>query len=128
MNHLNELVAALSTLKDKEGAPTLSQDLLALHKLFPDGIPPDLHPRAAEALHLAFEGMGGLPRLIQWGDRYPAAFYKLFARMVVPTIQPVLPIAASHVEEWPTWLTMRRLAYQEKPSTPSLEDESDGDA
>jgi hypothetical protein len=124
--HLQELVQALATLKTKDGDPLLSSDLLDLlaASLTPSSIPSDLNPKAAEALQLAFEAMGGLPRLTLWADAHPAAFYKLFARMVTQTITPVLPRVESTQQDWPTWLTMRRLAYQERPA---LEDPSDGD-
>lgn len=121
--NLSELVATLA--KDTELSAELA-DLVnkGLHHVH---LPPTLQPKAAEALQLSFEGMGGLPRLLLWADAHPAAFYKLFARMVIPTINPVIPPTATPTAaEWPEWLTARRLAYQEAGLTPiPPEDESE---
>ena len=35
-----------------------------------------------EALCAAFEGMGGVPALLDWGRLEPAEFYKLWAKML----------------------------------------------
>lgn len=114
--NLQELVTDLAR-KDKDHHDDLAispemQALLdrGLHHVF---LPPTLRPRAAEALQLAFEGIGGLPRLMMWADKNPTKFYNLFARMVPPTIAPVLPPPALAEHSWPSWLTSRRLAYQE---------------
>jgi hypothetical protein len=113
--NFTELVAEVSKLKDLKGESLLSQDFnnLIAQGLHHCHLPPTLHPKAAEAFQTTFELMGGLPRMLLWADQHPASFYKLFARMVVPTITPVLPTVAAQKEEWPPWLTARRLAYQE---------------
>lgn len=114
-HNLSELVQQLNQLETPKGEPEMSHDFRDLVEkgLHHVHLPPSLHPKAAEALQTTFEGMGGLPRMLLWADKYPAQFYKLFARMVIPTITPVLPSPATTKEEWPEWLTARRLAYQE---------------
>jgi hypothetical protein len=71
--------------------------------------------KAAEAMQQAFEIIGGVPRLALWADRNPDKFYPLFARMIPQTVAPVIPVVADGAkkEEWPAWLSARRLAYQE---------------
>lgn len=124
--NLTELVVQLDKLEDEKGNPEMSPQF---RKLVENGLhhvhlPPASHPAAAEALQRAFEGIGGLPRLLLWADEHPAQFYKLFARMVIPTITPVLPQPQQTKEEWPEWLTSRRLAYQESGFV--VKDEGDG--
>lgn len=118
--NLQELVVALSqmeeTIKDIT-RPVISMDLqqLIAEGLHHSHMPETLQDvKAAEAFQLAFEAIGGLPRLALWADRYPAAFYKLLARQTIPTIAPVLPAPElKKMDEWPDWVTHRRLAYQE---------------
>ena len=107
--NLFELVAELAKSDVSDEMKLLIER--GLHAMF---LPPSLQPKAAEAFQLAFEGMGGLPRLLQWADAHPAAFYKLFARQTIPTIAPNLPppTASAH-DDFPPWLTARRLLYQE---------------
>lgn len=70
--------------------------------------------KAAEAFQATFEIIGGVPRLAMWADKNPDKFYQLFGRMIPQTIAPVLPEPeAKQAQEWPEWLTARRLAYQE---------------
>jgi hypothetical protein len=125
--NLQELIGALEKLTHEDGKPAMSADFRQLveaglhHALMPQ----TLQPKAAESFQLAFEAMGGLPRLAQWADRYPASFYKLYARQTIPTITPVLPQVDKVTEQaWPEWLTHRRLAYQEEDR---LQDASDAD-
>lgn len=126
--NLKELVEALA---GGPGDDSISKDLRALLEkgLATSSLPGTLKDvRAAQALQLAFEGMGGLPRLLLWADKYPASFYKLYARMVAATVTPVLPTPPQQQEqEWPSWLTQRRLAYQEgtQPDTDGMEDPDD---
>lgn len=125
--NLTELVTQLNNLEDEKGNPEMSPEFrrLVQEGLHHVHLPPSMHPKAAEALQVAFEGMGGLPRLLKWADDHPAQFYKLFARMVIPTITPVLPQPSQTREEWPEWLSHRRLAYQEagfQPSSPVADD------
>lgn len=37
---------------------------------------------AKEAFALAFEGIGGVERLIAWAQEEPAEFFKLYARLI----------------------------------------------
>ncbi len=93
--------------------PELSPELTYLRE---HGLVFSNEPKAAEALQRTFEQMGGTQRMLLWADKYPASFYKLYARMVIPTIAPVLPIdnPTSSKDDWPEWVTARRLAYQEE--------------
>ena len=119
-HNLAELVHALATPGESpQGVPTqnISQDMQellerGLHHAF---LPDTLKVKSAESFQLAFEGIGGVARLIQWADRNPTQFFRLFARMIAPTIAPVLPAPEAAVTQaWPEWLTHRRLAYQEQ--------------
>lgn len=113
--NLMELVTEMIQ-DDENGDPLVSEDFkeLVLRGIHHTHLPDTLQPKAAEMLQLAAEAIGGLPRLIQFADRHPAAFYKLYARMVAQTITPVLPPPTETTkEDWPEWLTHRRLAYQE---------------
>lgn len=107
--NLSELVTALA--EDPQISPEM-KDLIerGLHHVF---LPETLQPRSAEAFQLAFEGIGGLPRLMKWADQNPSKFFNLFARMIGPTISPVLPRPQQTNQVWPEWLSARRLAYQE---------------
>jgi hypothetical protein len=113
--NLQELITGMAAPGD-DGAPSpISDDLRdlikrGLHHVF---LPDTLKPKAAESMQLAMEGIGGLPRLIQWADRNPSKFYNLYARMIGPTIAPVLPKPEEQTHVWPEWLSHRRLAYQE---------------
>ena len=111
-HNLQELVSQLANESKLSLTDEMKELIVSgLHHVF---LPDPLRPKAAEAFQLAFEAIGGLPRLLMWADAHPAAFYKLFARQTIPTITPVLPppLHAAQ-EEWPAWLTARRLAYQE---------------
>lgn len=50
----------------------------------PKGVPNKLTQSAREALQLAFEGLGGVERLIEWAraDDNLGDFYKLYARLI----------------------------------------------
>lgn len=137
-NNLNELVQALhSTPVDEEASPLFSEDLRNLIEsgLHPSDIPESLNRGPAEAFAAAFEAIGGLPRLILYADRNPQAFYKLFARLLVQTSAPITPHTADPAQkaadQWPEWLTQRRLAYQEAgfnvaDASPDLMDREEG--
>lgn len=131
MNQTNitELVAQLDKLEDPKGIPEMSPEFkrLVAEGLHHVHMPPSMQPKAAESLQVVFEGMGGIARMLLWADQHPAQFYKLFARMVIPTITPVLPQPLMTKEEWPDWLTSRRLAYQEAGFKPTQEDGMVGD-
>lgn len=109
--NLSELVTALAHDEGHQISPEM-RDLIArgLHHVF---LPEALQPKSAEAFQLAFEAIGGLPRLAIWADQNPTKFFALFARMIPPTIAPVLPNPTTTNQVWPEWLSSRRLAYQE---------------
>lgn len=111
--------------------PIASEDMRlliqrGLHHVF---LPDTLRPKAAEASQMAFEGIGGIARYIQWADRNPGKFYAHYARMIGPTIAPVLPQPDTVNHVWPEWLSNRRLAYQEdaKYAEDVKQKESSGD-
>jgi hypothetical protein len=104
-----ELVTAL------QSEPEISPEMKALierglHHVF---LPPQLQAKSAESFQLAFEAIGGLPRLAMWADKNPSKFFNLYARMIGQTINPVLPPPTHTNQVWPEWLSARRLAYQE---------------
>jgi hypothetical protein len=106
-------------MKQKPGF-VFSEDLTKLKEAGHVGGP---EPSAAQAFQQTFEQMGGGARMLLWADRFPAQFYKLYARMVIPTIAPVLPSPQKPTEqEWPAWLTARRLSYQEAGFRPAQAD------
>ena len=37
---------------------------------------------AREAFQAAFIGMGGIPKLIEWGKNNPGDFYKLYSKLI----------------------------------------------
>lgn len=118
--NLSELVTELSKAEIEPEHPLMSPDFQRLvHEgLHHVHLPDAMHGKAAESLQAVFEGMGGMTRMLLWADQHPASFYKLFARMVIPTISPVLPQPHQEKEDWPDWLTARRLAYQESGFRP----------
>jgi hypothetical protein len=107
--NLMELVTALES--DPQISPEM-KDLVTrgLHHVF---LPEALQTKSAEAFQLAFEAIGGMPRLALWADKNPSKFFNLYARMIGPTIAPVLPSPQHTNTVWPEWLSARRLAYQE---------------
>ena len=128
--NLREMVLALTSPEHEE---LLSPDLIeliqrGLHTHDPD-FPDTLKPRAAEAFQTTFELMGGLPRMLLWADRNPGKFYQLFARQTLPTIAPVLPTTqAQKPQDWPEWLTARRLAYDESAQRQQPREDAKDDA
>jgi hypothetical protein len=42
---------------------------------------------AKEALEAAFEGMGGVPRLLAWGNDNPGEFYKLWSKLIPTNVK-----------------------------------------
>lgn len=118
--NLSELVTQLSKAEAGPDDPLMSPDFRRLvnEGLHHVHLPDAMHGKAAESLQAVFEGMGGMTRMLLWADQHPASFYKLFARMVIPTISPVLPQPHQEKEDWPDWLTARRLAYQESGFRP----------
>jgi len=107
--NLSELVTALQ--QDPSISPEMKELVeRGLHHVF---LPDALQVKSAEAFQLAFEAIGGLPRLAVWADKNPTKFFNLYARMIGPTINPVLPSPHTTNQVWPEWLSARRLAYQE---------------
>ncbi len=48
----------------------------------PAGLPNKLTVAAKQAFSLAFEGIGGVEALIEWGKENKSAFYTLYARLI----------------------------------------------
>jgi hypothetical protein len=46
------------------------------------GTPNKITGTAKECLQLAFEGLGGVPSLIQFGKMYPKTFYTIWSKLV----------------------------------------------
>lgn len=101
---------------------TMSKEMLALMErgLHSAKLPKALRTqRAAEAFQDAFDLIGGTARLAIWADQHPDKFFPLFGRMIAPTVAPVvdgLPAKTKGQDpsqQWPEWLSHRRLAYQE---------------
>jgi len=131
--NLEELLGALLSIRtgNLDQSP-LSRELEMLIEqgVHQTNLPHPLHTSAAEAFQLAFEAWGGLPRLLLFADRYPGSFLKLYARQTAPTITPVLPKAEAiqQIDDWPPWMTSRRLAYQEGPASTTEAPTDDDDA
>ena len=129
-HNLSELIVALQALRNEKGDVFLSPELMTLLKegLHHSLLPQTLQPKAAEAMQLTYEAIGGLPREVLWADRNYGAFMKLYARQTNATIGPVVPPPRDTptTQEWPDWLTSRRLAYQEqKPEVESSANDED---
>ena len=126
-HNLQELIVAL---QGNDGVK-LSHELIELLKagLHHAHMPDTLKVSAAEMLQLTVEGVGGLPRMLLWGDRNYNQLMKLYARQTSATIGPVLPPPreTTFEQEWPEWMTARRLAYQEAPQVPTQESSDDED-
>lgn len=46
------------------------------------GVPNRMTVVARDAFNQAFQGIGGVPRLIEWGSEHPDEFFKLYARLI----------------------------------------------
>ena len=46
------------------------------------GTPNKVTASARQALSLAFEGIGGVPRLKEWAETNPTEFFKLWGRLI----------------------------------------------
>jgi hypothetical protein len=46
------------------------------------GTPNKVTVAAKEAFVLAFQGMGGVPKLREWGSENPTEFYKLYSKLI----------------------------------------------
>lgn len=117
-NHLATLVTALSS---EDGL--VSKDLrLLLDAGLLEDLPDTLRGNAPQNFQLAFEGMGGLTRLLLYADRNPGAFYKLYARMLRNVdAQPDPPPPP------PQWLQPERLSYGQLTSTSTSDPMEDDD-
>jgi hypothetical protein len=51
-----------------------------------------------EALLFAFDGIGGVPKLIEWGARHPGDFYRLWARLAPQDVKGSFSINGSIAE------------------------------
>ena len=105
--NLAALVLALST-----GEGIISDELrMLVDSGITADIPDSLSGTPVQNFQMAFEAMGGLPRLLLYADRNPGAFYKLYARMIrqssdVPEPPPPLP----------EWVSPERLSYTRGPT------------
>lgn len=129
--NLQELVTALANIQDDDGNPLMSHEFMGLadYGLSHGDLPETLMKMPAEAFMQVFQAMGGLPRLLLYADRNPAAFYKLFARLLVQTSGPLVPKQgdANYVNEFPDWAkTPSRLAYSAVPPTSASDDGMEG--
>ena len=52
----------------------------------PVGLPNKMTVAAKEAFNLAFQGLGGVDALIEWGKENRTEFYKLYARLIPQTL------------------------------------------
>lgn len=129
MSNLPALVTLLSGMTQND------QQLISreLQTLIDNGVhsvdmPSDLNPtEAQEVFRLAFQGIGGLPRLMMYADRNPGQFYKLYARLLTaPTHQdPNTP----EVETLPDWYqSSPALPQSSSSSPPPPEDDEETDA
>lgn len=108
--NLVNLVLALST---EDGL--LSKDLRDLMDSgIMEDLPDTLRGNAPQNFQAAFEAMGGLPRLLLYADRNPAAFYKLYARLIRNVDPPPEPPPPP-----PQWLDNERLTYGQGSSAPT---------
>lgn len=74
------------------------------------GTPNVITVKAKDALEMAFEGLGGVPALIEFGRQYPQDFYKLWVRLLPAEIALASPdnksisISIGYVDP-PEWAT-----------------------
>lgn len=116
--NLANLVLALST---EDGL--LSKDLRDLMDSgIMEDLPDTLRGNAPQNFQAAFEAMGGLPRLLLYADRNPAAFYKLYARLIRNVDPPPEPPPPP-----PQWLAPDRLSFGGSSATSDDPMEKDDD-
>ena len=63
------------------------------------GIPNKSTAAVKEALTAAFEGIGGIPKLIEFGKSEPEAFYKLWVKMLPQEVRNTLAFTPELVEQ-----------------------------
>ena len=63
------------------------------------GIPNKSTAAVKEALPAAFEGIGGIPKLIEFGKSEPEAFYKLWVKMLPQEVRNTLAFTPELVEQ-----------------------------
>ncbi len=51
------------------------------------GAPNKSTAAAKEALSMAFDGIGGVPRLTQWAEEQPTEFFKLWSKLLPAEIK-----------------------------------------
>lgn len=54
---------------------------------------------AKEAFQMAFDGIGGIPKLIEWANRNPSEFFKLYARLIPLTFNGTMDKTANLIIE-----------------------------
>lgn len=118
VDNSSQLVDLASELGDSTDSISKDLQMLLQRGLHGAKLPKQLRSqKAGEAFQSAFEVIGGVTRLALWADRNPDKFYPLFARMIPQTVAPVvadLPQTTKSLSQvHPSWLTARRLAYQE---------------
>lgn len=72
------------------------------------GTPNHVTTSVKEALHAAFEGIGGVPKLIQWASENQTEFYKLYSKLIPVQVDAAVahnfvvavPEVASTSEQW----------------------------
>lgn len=50
------------------------------------GVPNKITANVKEALEIAFQGVGGVPKLVAWGKKNPAEFFKIWAKLLPASI------------------------------------------
>jgi hypothetical protein len=63
------------------------------------GVPNKTTTAVKEALTAAFEGIGGVPKLIEFGKTEPEAFYKLWVKMLPQEVRNTLAFTPELVEQ-----------------------------
>lgn len=53
----------------------------------PKGVPNKTTRSAREAMELAFQGLGGVPKLTEWAKDNPTEFYRLWGRLIPAEVQ-----------------------------------------
>lgn len=48
--------------------------------------------RLKDALHMVYEGIGGIPRMTQWADENPTEFYRIWAKLLPTELQATVNV------------------------------------
>lgn len=65
----------------------------------PKGVPNRFTQNAKAALQAAFDGIGGVPKLIEWASENPTDFYKLYAKLIPVEVNAQVATASHLVIE-----------------------------